>query len=99
VLGNAAVHRVTEDDAGLASGIQQALQHIGGPSASRAGHPGAAGREDAVAPRTDPLVAITGGYVLALQVGTVLLAAAAVLAAVLLHRGTGRGAAPVAVAH
>jgi EmrB/QacA subfamily drug resistance transporter len=99
-LGNAAVHRVTGEDAGLASGIQQALQHIGGAVglavlvtlALRAA-------EDAVRTGTDPLVAITDGYVLALRVGAGVLAAAVVLAATLLRRGVGRGEARTAVAH
>ncbi len=89
-LGNAAVHNVTEDDAGLASGIQQALQQIGGAiglavlvtlALRSAG--------DAVQSGTNPGVAITHGYVLALRVGAVVLAAAGVLAGVLLRKGTG----------
>jgi len=89
-LGNAAVHNVTEDDAGLASGIQQALQQIGGAiglavlvtlALRSAG--------DAVQSGTNPGVAITHGYVLALRAGAVVLAAAGVLAAVLLRKGTG----------
>ena len=99
-LGNAAVHRVTEDDAGLASGVQQALQQIGGAVglavlvtlALRAA-------EDAVRTGTDPAVAITDGYVLALRVGAGVLVAAAVLAGALLRPGVGRGASPAPVAH
>ncbi len=92
-LGNAAVFRVTDDDAGLASGLQQALQQIGGAIglavlvtlALRSA-------EDALrGGGTDPAAAITDGYVLALRVGTGVLVAAAVLATVLLRRDAGRG--------
>ena len=99
-LGNAAVHRVTEQDAGLASGVQQALQQIGGAVglavlvtlALRAA-------EDAVQTGTDPGVAITDGYVLALRVGAGVLVAAVGLAAALLRPGVGRGTAPATPAH
>jgi EmrB/QacA subfamily drug resistance transporter len=99
-LGNAAVHRVTGDDAGLASGIQQALQQIGGAVglavlvtlALRSA-------EDAITSGTDPAVAITDGYVLALRVGAGVLVAAVLLAAALLRGGVGKGAAPAAVPH
>jgi EmrB/QacA subfamily drug resistance transporter len=99
-LGNAAVHRVTEQDAGLASGVQQALQQIGGAVglavlvtfALRAA-------EEAVRSGTDPAVAITDGYVLALQVGAGVLAVATALAAGLLRPGVGRGTAVAAGAH
>lgn len=96
-LGNAAVFGVTEDDAGLASGVQQALQQIGGAiglavlitlAIRSAG--------DAVQTGTAPDVAITNGYVLALRVGAAVLVAAAVLAAALLRRDTGKALTPVA---
>jgi 3-methyladenine DNA glycosylase/8-oxoguanine DNA glycosylase len=85
-LGNAAVHQVTGKDAGLASGIQQALQQIGG-AVGLAALVSLALRsaEDAVRTGTDPLVAITDGYVLALRVGAGVLVAAVVLAATLLR--------------
>lgn len=99
-LGNAAVHRVTEDDAGLASGIQQALQQIGGAVGLAALVTLALrSAEDALRTGTDPASAITDGYVLALQVGVGVLVAATVLAAVLLRRGVGQGEATAAVAH
>lgn len=89
-LGNAAVHNVTEDDAGLASGLQQALQQIGRAIglavlitlALRSA-------ADAIQGGTNPGSAITHGYVLALRVGAVVLATAGVLAGVLLCKGSG----------
>jgi EmrB/QacA subfamily drug resistance transporter len=95
-LGNGAVHGVTEDDAGLASGLLQAVQQIGGAiglavlttlSLRRAG--------DQIAQGTDPAVAVTDGYVLALQVGVVVLFVAAAAAATL-KRGAGSAADPAA---
>ena len=99
-LGNAAVHNVTEDDAGLASGVQQALQQIGGAVglavlvtlALRSA-------EDAIMTGTDPGSAITDGYVLALRVGVGVLVGALVAAAVLLRRGVGQGEQPVTAGH
>ena len=99
-LGNAAVHNVTEDDAGLASGVQQALQQIGGAVglavlvtlALRSA-------EDAIMTGTDPGSAITEGYVLALRVGVGVLVGALVAAAVLLRRGVGQGEQPVTAGH
>ncbi|HEX8496551.1 MAG TPA: DHA2 family efflux MFS transporter permease subunit [Actinomycetales bacterium] len=94
-LGNAAIHRVTQDDAGLASGLQQALQQIGGAVglavlvtlALRAA-------EDAALGGADPGAAITDGYVLALRVSVGVLVAAAALAAVLLPPDAGRTKGP-----
>ena len=95
-LGNGAVHGVTEDDAGLASGLLQSVQQIGGAvglavlttlSLRRAG--------EQVAQGVDPAVAITDGYVLALQVGVVVLLVAAGLAATL-RRGAGSAVDPAA---
>ena len=95
-LGNGAVHGVTEDDAGLASGLLQAVQQVGGAiglavlttlSLRRAG--------DQIATGTDPAVALTDGYVLALQVGVVVLLVAAAAAATL-KRGAGSAADPAA---
>ena len=94
-LGNGAVHGVTDDDAGLASGVLQSLQQIGGAiglavlttlSIRRA--------EDQIAAGTDPAVATTEGYVLALQVGVVVLLVAAAVAAYGLRRGVGSTADP-----
>lgn len=98
-LGNAAVHRVTDADAGLASGLQQALQQVGGAigiavlltlAVRRAG--------EAVTGGTAPLVATTDGYVLALVVSTVVLLVAAVAAGGLLPGGRSANEADGAVA-
>jgi EmrB/QacA subfamily drug resistance transporter len=95
-LGNGAVHGVRDDDAGLASGLLQAVQQVGGAvglavlttlSLRRAG--------DRIAGGADPAVALTDGYVLALQVGVVVLLVAAVVAA-RLPRGAGSAADPAA---
>ena len=95
-LGNGAVHGVTDDDAGLASGLLQSVQQVGGAiglavlttlSLRRAA--------DQVAQGADPAVALTDGYVLALQVGVVVLLVAAALAATL-RRGAGSAADPAA---
>ena len=94
-LGNGAVHGVTDEDAGLASGVLQSLQQIGGAiglavlttlSLRRA--------ENQIAAGADPAVATTDGYVLALQVGVVVLLVAAAVAAYGLRRGVGSTADP-----
>lgn len=81
-LGNAALHEVTSDDAGLASGLQQALQQVAG-AVGLAVLATLALRHASTA-STDPLTAITDGYRLAFAVGTGLLLVGAVLAATLL---------------
>jgi len=95
-LGNGAVHGVTDRDAGLASGLVQSMQQIGGAiglavlttvALRRAG--------DRIAAGIDPAVATTEGYVLALQLGVGVLLVAAVLAA-LLRRGVGSAEDPEA---
>lgn len=93
-LGNGAVHGVTDRDAGLASGLQQALQQIGGAVGLAVLTTLALRRAaTAVAGGADPAAAITDGYVVALRVGTVVLLAAAGLAAVLLRRSASAPAA------
>ena len=96
-LGNGAVHGVTERDAGLASGLLQSVQQIGGAiglavlttlSLRRAA--------DQIAAGVDPAVAITDGYVLALAVGAGVLLVAAVLAATGLRKGDGSDRDPAA---
>ncbi len=86
-IGNAALHEVTGQDASLASGVQTAMQAIGGAiglsclvtvalrHAAGQIHTGVA-----------PAVASTDGYVLAFRIGAVLLAIGGVLVLVLLER-------------
>ncbi|CAN5184396.1 hypothetical protein BH24ACT10_BH24ACT10_11610 [soil metagenome] len=91
-LGNAAVHRVTDEDAGLASGLQQALQQIGGAVGLAVLVTLALRRAaDAIGAGADPAAAITDGYVLALRVGAVVVLLAAAIAAVLMGREAGKG--------
>ena len=86
-LGNGAVHGVTDRDAGLASGLQQALQQIGAAIGLAVLTTLALRRAaTAVTGGADPATAITDGYVLALRVGAVVLLAAAAVAAALLRR-------------
>jgi len=96
-LGNGAVHGVTDRDAGLASGLLQSVQQIGGAiglavlttvALRRAG--------DRIAAGADPAVATTEGYVLALQLGVGVLVVATVLAATQLRRGVGSATDPAA---
>ena len=95
-LGNGAVHGVTDRDAGVASGVLQSLQQVGGAiglavlttlALRRAG--------EQIATGVPPAVATTDGYVLALQVGVVVLLLAAGVAA-LLRRGAGSATDPAA---
>ena len=98
-LGNAAVHRVTDEDAGLASGLQQALQQIGGAVGLAVLVTLALRRAaDGIGAGADPAAAITDGYVLALRVGAVVVLLAAAFAAVLMGREAGKGER-VAAAH
>jgi EmrB/QacA subfamily drug resistance transporter len=85
-FGNASLHEVTHQDAGLASGVQNAMQQIAGAlglavlvtlayrHAASLMHHG-----------TDPRVATVKGYVLSYRVGAVLLALGAVAVALLLE--------------
>jgi EmrB/QacA subfamily drug resistance transporter len=84
-LTTSAVHEVTEEDAGLASGTQQALQQVGGAiglavlftiAIRHATH--------AAAAHTSYPSAITSGYSLAFKVGAAALAVGAVLVLALL---------------
>ena len=94
-LGNGAVHGVTDDDAGVASGVLQSVQQVGGAIGLAVLTTLAVRRaEDAVTSGTDPLAATTDGYVLALQVGVVVLLVAAALAAGLLRQGEGTATDP-----
>jgi EmrB/QacA subfamily drug resistance transporter len=88
-LGNGAVTNVTEDDAGLASGLQQALQQVAGAIGLAVLASIALRRaEDLMATGTTPPEAIVDGYQLAFLVGAGLLVAATVASAVLMRGGT-----------
>jgi EmrB/QacA subfamily drug resistance transporter len=86
-IGNAALHQVTGQDASLASGVQTAMQAIGGAIGLSClvtlglRHAAAQVRDGVT-----PAVASTEGYALALRIGAVLLAIGAVLVLVLLER-------------
>lgn len=83
-LGNAALHEVTDDDAGLASGLQQALQQVAG--AVGLAVLATLALRHATGAGTDPFTAITDGYRLAFTVGTALLVGGAAFAYVLIPR-------------
>ncbi|WP_327009806.1 DHA2 family efflux MFS transporter permease subunit [Dactylosporangium sp. NBC_01737] len=84
---NAALHQVTGQDSSLASGVQNAMQQVGG-ALGLAGLVTLAFRYtgDQVGAGVEPLVAASEGYALSLRIGAVALAAAGVLALVLLER-------------
>jgi len=90
-LINGALHKVTGQDSGLASGVQTAMQQTGAalglatlvPLALRyAGHH--------IGHGTPPAVAQTNGYSLSFRVGAVVLAVAAVLVLLLLENVTAK---------
>jgi EmrB/QacA subfamily drug resistance transporter len=95
-FANASVHGVSGADASLASGVQNAVQQVGGAiglavlatlALRHATH--------AVAHGAAPMVAATNGYVLAFRIGAVILAVGAVLVMVLMERVVPAGAPPV----
>lgn len=85
-FGNASVHDVSAEDASLASGVQNAVQQVGG-AVGLAVLATLALRhaEGLVRGGLDPGHAATSGYVLAFRIGAVVLAVGAVLVAVLLE--------------
>ncbi|HJQ43505.1 MAG TPA: MFS transporter [Jatrophihabitantaceae bacterium] len=96
-IGNAALHEVTGQDSSLASGVQNAMQQIGGALGLSClvtfGLRHAAGRiGDGVAPP----VAFTDGYVLAYHIGAVLLVIGGVLVLALLEHVTAEARNPLA---
>ncbi|MCY7396571.1 MAG: MFS transporter [Nocardioides sp.] len=99
-LGNGAVTNVTEDDAGLASGLQQALQQVAGAVGLAVLASIALRRAaDLQASGVAPGAAIVDGYRLAFFVGAGLLVAATIAALTLLSPGTDdREQPPAAVA-
>lgn len=87
-LGNGAVTNVTDDDAGLASGLQQALQQVAGAVGLAVLASLALRRsEDLMATGVAPPAAIVDGYQLAFVVGAGLLVAASVAAVTLMRGG------------
>jgi EmrB/QacA subfamily drug resistance transporter len=86
-VGNAALHQVTAQDASLASGVQNAVQQVGGAIGLAClvtlalRHAGDQTQEGVAG-----AVAATNGYALALRIAAVLLAVGGILAAVLLER-------------
>ena len=86
VIGNASLHEVTAQDSSLASGVQNAMQQVGGALGLSClvtlGLRHAAGQ---IRHGTDGHVAATHGYALAYHVGSVLLAIGGVLVLFLLE--------------
>lgn len=86
-LINAALHRVTGQDSGLASGVQTSMQQIGAALGLATLVPLALRYvTDHVQDGTSPVVAQTDGYALALRVGAGILAVTGVLAVLLLEK-------------
>ena len=85
-FGNASLHEVTHQDAGLASGVQNAMQQIAG-AVGLAVLVSLAYRHAAglISAGTDPRTATVKGYVLSYRVGAVLLAVGAVAVALFLE--------------
>jgi MFS family permease len=96
-IGNASLHEVTGQDSSLASGVQSAMQQVGGALGLSClvtlGLRHAAGqiRHGAI-----PDVALTHGYVLAFRIGAVLLVIGGVLILVLLEHVVAQPRAPIA---
>jgi EmrB/QacA subfamily drug resistance transporter len=88
-MGNAALHQVTGQDSSLASGVQSAMQQVGGALGLSVlvtlGLRHAAGQ---VRHGVSEAIAITHGYVLSFRVGSVLLLIGGVLILVLLEHVT-----------
>jgi EmrB/QacA subfamily drug resistance transporter len=86
-MGNAALHQVTGQDASLASGVQNAVQQVGGAIGLATLVAFALRRAtDQVQQGVSLAVASTDGYVLAFRIGAVVMIIGGVLVAVLLER-------------
>jgi predicted MFS family arabinose efflux permease len=96
-IGNASLHQVTGQDSSLASGVQSAMQQVGGALGLSClvtlGLRHAAGQ---IRTGVRPDVAATHGYVLAFQVGAVLLAIGGILVLALLEHVTAEARNPLA---
>ncbi|MEU3794761.1 MFS transporter [Streptomyces fructofermentans] len=98
-LINGALHEVTGQDSGLASGVQTAMQQTGAALGLATLVPFAFRHvADHVATGTLPQVARTDGYALAFRVGAAALAVAAVAVVVLLEKVSARMRDPLAEA-
>ena len=96
-IGNASLHEVTGQDSSLASGVQSAMQQVGGALGLSClvtlGLRHAAGQ---IRHGVLPAVASTHGYVLAFRVGAVLLVIGGVLILALLEHVIAQPRSPVA---
>jgi EmrB/QacA subfamily drug resistance transporter len=96
-LINGALHQVTGQDSGLASGVQTAMQQVGSALGLATLVTIALRYADAQISRgVPPAVAQTQGYVLSFRVGAAVLAAAALLALILLEHVSATLRTPVA---
>ncbi|MFD0317908.1 MFS transporter [Streptomyces flavalbus] len=98
-LVNGALHEVTGQDSGLASGVQTAMQQTGAALGLATLVPFAFRYvDDHVADGTLPRVAQSDGYALAFRIGAVVLAVAAVAVVVVLEKVSGEMRDPIAEA-
>ena len=85
-IGNASLHEVTGQDSSLASGVQSAMQQVGGAlglaTLATLGLRHAASR---ISEGVAPPIALTDGYVLAFRVGAVLCVIGGILVLALLE--------------
>jgi EmrB/QacA subfamily drug resistance transporter len=85
-IGNAALHQVDQQNSSLASGVQAAMQQVGGAiGLACLATLGLRHAASEIATGTNPAAAATNGYVLAFRVGTVLMLIGSVLVFLLLE--------------
>jgi EmrB/QacA subfamily drug resistance transporter len=97
-IGNAALHEVTGQDSSLASGVQSAMQQIGGAiGLACLVTIGLRHAADQIHGGVFPAVALTHGYVLAFRIGVCLLVIGGVLVLWLLEHVTVQQQDPLAV--